>query len=266
MTLDELGEGLLLLAVRGNGMLAVRDKLRFGMAGSELIRLAAARRVDIVNRRIVVLDASPTGDALLDQALASMTGGRLKPTAKSWVARQRKGLVEGYLDKLEAAGAVRAERRKALGFVPVTRWTVTDTARLAAARTSLDIIASGTGSIGVEQAALAGLADAIGLTGLIYPGFAGASARRQVRNAARRDRSADAVASAVRDAGTDSADAAIRAATNAAADAAIRAATDAAVAASIDAATQAAISAATEAAHHAAHDAGGAGGAVGGHH
>jgi len=196
MTLDELGEGLLLLAVRGNGMLAVRDKLRFGMAGSELIRLAAARR-------------------------------------------------------------------KALGLVPVTRWTITDTARLAAARASLDIIASGTGSIGVEQAALAGPADAIGLTGLIYPGFAGASARRQVRNAARRDRSADAVASAVRDAGTDSADAAIRAATNAAADAAIRAATDAAVAASIDAATQAAISAATEAAHHAAHD---AGGAVGGHH
>src|SRR5450756_2588623 len=132
MTLDELGEGLLLLAVRGNGMLAVRDKLRFGMAGSELIRLAAARR-------------------------------------------------------------------KALGLVPVTRWTITDTARLAAARASLDIIASGTGSIGVEQAALAGPADAIGLTGLIYPGFAGASARRQVRNAARRDRSADAVASAVRD-------------------------------------------------------------------
>jgi len=59
------------------------------LSGSELVRLAAVGRVDVVRGRIVVLDGAPTGDALLDEALASMTGGRRQPTAKAWVARQR---------------------------------------------------------------------------------------------------------------------------------------------------------------------------------
>ncbi len=257
--METLGEDLLLLAVRPNGTLGVAAKLRFALSGSELVRLAAARRVDIVRGRIVVLDAAATGDTLLDAALQSMQGGGRPAAAKAWVARQRPGLVERYLDRLAAPGVIRAERRKALGIFPATRWVVVDSARLAQARERLDAIASGSGVLGSAQTAFAGLADAIGLPPLIYPGFAGAAARRNLKKAAKRDRSGGPVADAL-----DATDAAMRAATSAAVDASIQAATDAAVAASIDAATQAAVSAATEAAHHAAahHD----GGAAGGHH
>jgi hypothetical protein len=226
-----------------------------------------------VRGRIVVLDAAPTGDALLDAALQDMAGGRREPAAKAWVARSRRGLVEQYLDRLAAAGAIRAERRTVLGVFPATRWVVVDVSRQARLRSRLDAIASGSAVLDPEQAAFAGLADAIGLSLLIYPGFSGAAARKNLKKAAKRERSASpavgaaADAAAARDAATraaeDARDAATRAAASAAVDASVRAATDAAVSASIDAATAAAISAATEAAHHAAAD---HGGAVGGHH
>ena len=176
--METLAEDLLLLAVRPNGKLGAAPKLRFGLSGSELVRLAAARRVDIVRGRIVVLDAAPTGDDLLDAALQSMTGGRRQPTAKAWVAHSRPGLVDRYLDRLAAAGVIRSEGRQIMGLFPGTRWVVVDTARQAQVRARLDAIASGSvapGSLDSEQAAFAGLAGAIGLSALLYPGFAGAS-------------------------------------------------------------------------------------------
>jgi hypothetical protein len=40
--METLAEDLLLLAVRPNGKLGAAPKLRFGLSGSELVRLAAA--------------------------------------------------------------------------------------------------------------------------------------------------------------------------------------------------------------------------------
>jgi hypothetical protein len=134
--METLAEDLLLLAVRPNGKLGAAPKLRFGLSGSELVRLAAARRVDIVRGRIVVLDAAPTGDDLLDAALQSMTGGRRQPTAKAWVAHSRPGLVDRYLDRLAAAGVIRSEGRQIMGLFPGTRWVVVDTGRQAQVRAS----------------------------------------------------------------------------------------------------------------------------------
>jgi hypothetical protein len=256
--MDELGDDLVLLAARPGGALDIPAKLRFGLSGSELVRLAAAGRVNIERGRIAVLDATPTGDAPLDEALASMEGGRRQPTAKAWVARQRPKLVERYLARLEAGGTISADRRKVLGFIPATRWTIADTARAAQARARLEAVASSTGSVDSAQAALAGLASAIDVTRYVFPGLAGAGARRRLRQAARRDPAAGSVTRAVGGA-ADAPDAARRAATDAAMAAAVQAATSAAVAASVDAATQAAVSAASDGAHH-------AGGAGGGHH
>lgn len=229
--METLGDDLILLSIRPNGVIGTAAKLRFGLSGTELVRLAALRRVDIDGGRIIILDEAPTGDALLDEALSSMEGR----TAKEWVAAERGDLARRYLERLSGAGTIRAERRKALGLIPVTGWTVDDPGRLAEARARLDAIAYGSGGVDPEQAALAGLASAIGLPSLVYPGFAGRTARKRVATAG----------------------------SSPAADAATRAATDAAVRASIDAATRAAVSAAIDSPHHAAGHVGHAGG---GHH
>jgi hypothetical protein len=257
--MDELCDDLLLLAVRPDGTLALPANLRFGISGAELVRLAAARRVDIERGRIVILDTAPTGDELLDAALASMTGGRHGPSAKGWVARHRRGLVHFYLARAAAAGTVRGERGTRLGFIPVERWLVTDSARAAKARAKLEAVAAGAGPFSQEQAALAGLAVAAGVALVAFPGRAGGAARKRLREAAKRDPAATAAISAAADNATA---AATDAATRAAMDAAVRAATDAAVNAAVNAATDAAISAATDASAHAAHG----GGAAGGHH
>ena len=262
--METLGEDLILLAVRPNGNIGAAAALRFGLSGSELVRLAAARRVDVVKGRIAVLDTTPTGDPLLDAALPTMEGrGGRQPTAKAWVQRTRQGLVQGYLDRLTAAAVIRAERGTILGILPRTRWRVMDTARLAQARAKLDAVASGSSATDAEQAALAGLAHAIGLVPLIYPGGAGATARKNIKRAATSSRPATILATsdAIDASAARATDAATRAATSAVTDAAIRAATDAAIAASINAATQAATDAAS---HAAAHHGGAAAG--GGHH
>jgi hypothetical protein len=233
--METLGDDLVLLSIRPNGVIGTAAKLRFGLSGTELVRLAALRRVDIDGGRIIILDEAPTGDLLLDEALTGMEGDLQPQTAKQWVAAERGDVARRYLERLSGAGTIRAERRKALGLIPVIGWTVDDAGRLAEARARLDAIAYDSIGVGPEPAALAGLASAIGLPSLVYPGFGGRAARKRV-------------------AGADP---------NPAARVPPPPTNDAAVRASIDAATRAAVSAATETAHHAA---GHGGHAVGGHH
>jgi Golgi phosphoprotein 3 len=249
--METLGDDLVLLAILPNGVIGAAPKLRFGLSGSELIRLAALRRVGVERDRVVVLDQAPTGDLFLDEALASMHGS---PSAKAWVVGSQDELVRRYLERLAAAGTIRLERRKALGLVAVDGWTVLDAGRLAAARARLDAIAYGADGADVTGVALAGLVTAIGLPPLVYPGFRGSAARRRIARAARGSGSA---AGRTQAAGT-----AVTSAPDEATDAAVRAAADASVRASIDATAQAVIWTGGDTAHH-AH---GGSGHAGGHH
>lgn len=247
--METLGEDLVLLAMTHEGKVGVADKLRFGVAGSELVRLAAAQRVDVVDGRIVVLSRSRTGDARLDAALADIERSKRPPKAGAWVARDRPGLVESYLEQLVSQGVVRAERRKRFGIFTVTRWFVIDSGRVAQARDRLDAVARSSGPIDSSQAALGGLAHAIELDVLLYPlheGPANESARERLEQIAEADPAAATVRSTAEQAAVD-------------------ASIDAAMAASVNAAVSASVYATHHAAvQHGGHD--GGAGAVGGHH
>lgn len=236
--LDGLGEDLVLLSVLpGTGRIGTAQRLGFGLMGSELVRLAAAGRITIAADQIVVQDPAPCGDPGLDAALASLAGARGAPRPETWVGRPRRGICDAYLARLAEAGAVRAERGTRLGMFPVTRWRIADPVRLAAARARLDAVALSDGPAGPAQAALGGLAHAVGLGGLLYPGRANRAARQRLEQ----------VAAAAAGPG------------RAAVDAARQAAQEAAVRAAVDAATAAAVHASVHAAGH-----GGAG--AHGHH
>ena len=162
--METLGEDLVLLSIRpDNGTIATKSRLGYGLRGSELVRLAASGRAVITGDRIVVLDGQPTGDEQLDAALASLAGARRPPRPKTWVGHPGSQIVDTYLARLAAAGVIRAERRTLLGFIPVLRWRIADTARPADARARLDAIARATGPVDTAQAAFAGLASASGL-------------------------------------------------------------------------------------------------------
>ena len=254
MDMDELGVDLILLAARPSGTLPVSQSLCFGLSGSELVRLVAARRVDIVKGRIVVLDMASTGDPLLDEALVSMAGGRRGPTAKAWVARRRKGHVRRYQDRLAAGGIIRADRYRFLGgFITVTRLTVIDTARAAQAKSRLEAVAASTGPVEPAQAALAGLATAIGAADQVFPGWSGRAARERLKQAAKGDLAAAGASRAVAAAPAYEAQ---------------REAINDSLTSAIDSVIHAAVHAATEATHHAAQSSGHSGhsGGGGGHH
>ena len=264
--MQSLGEDIVLLAIKPDGHLGAWDKLRFALAGSELVRLAAARRVEVVDKRIVLVESGPVEDPFLAAALADIQRSKRPPRATDWVTRHgRQRLVDEYLARLTEAGVIRTERRKVLGLFTATRWYVVDISRQADVRSRLDGIAGSSGPVDSAQAAFGGLVHAVQLDAVLYPGREGKPARQRLKEVARRDTTASAVRSAATDAATHAAtDAAIQASTNSAIRAATQAATDAAIQASVQASIDAAVSASVSATHAAGHS--GHGGAVGGHH
>ena len=247
-----LGDDLMLLSVwQGGGRIGAPHVTGVGLMGAELVRLAASGRIDITSGRITVLDPAPTGDAEADAALAGLAAQRRPPRARTWCSRPRRGICDGYLARLAAAGVLRRQEQTRLGFIKVTRWQVTDTARVADARARLDAIARGTGEVDLGQAAFGGLAHAVGLAGRLYPGRDGRDRRKRL----------ELVAEGGFTAGPDG-PAQYAHHGHHAVSHSVHAASHAAVSAAVHSATHAAASAA-HSAHHAG--AGGHGGGHGGH-
>ena len=93
-----------------------------------------------------------------------------------------------------------AEQGTRLGIFPVTRWRISDTARLAGARARLDAIALSADPADSADAAYAGLAHAIGLGALLYRGWENRPTRKRLERIAKGEWSAGAVTAAGRDA------------------------------------------------------------------
>src|SRR5262249_47663772 len=102
---DWLSEDLLLLALdAGRGRLGRTYMIRYGLMGTELVRLAACGRIDIVDDQVVVRSPAPTGDADLDAALARIGEPTTSPWPDEWVPRP--GITSGYLERLMATGVI----------------------------------------------------------------------------------------------------------------------------------------------------------------
>jgi hypothetical protein len=274
---ETLGDDLVLLSVNpGSGRITTMQKIGYGLMGAELVRLAASGRVDIEAGRVTVRNATPTGDPRLDAALASLAGSGRPPKAERWVGHPRRKILDSYLEHLVAAGWLRREARV------LTRWRIGDATRVADARARLDAIAMSAGRIDLTHAAFGGLAHAIGLENVLYPGWGNRGIRRRFREIADGQwiepfapeipgNAADAAAAGGPDAAAhhSAVHAADRAASHAATHAATHATTQAAAHAATHAATQAATHAAMHAATHAAVqasvDAGHSAAAGGGH-
>jgi len=98
------------------------------LAGALLVELAARGRVDLTGEtegrrpgRIVVRDPSPTGDDLLDGALAQL-GERAGSKPRNVLGPLAKGLRARLYARLVDRGILRAEQRRVLGLFTVHRW------------------------------------------------------------------------------------------------------------------------------------------------
>ena len=135
---------LLLLTADDTGKLAA-DSTNTDMAlgGALLAELALTERVDIAGPdervregRLVVRDASPTGDSVLDEALATVGHKEGKKPQNVVTALGKRTRLRLY-ERLADAGLLRAEEGRILGIVPTHRWPAEHADHEAAVRASL---------------------------------------------------------------------------------------------------------------------------------
>jgi hypothetical protein len=124
-----LTEDLTLLLLDPDAGRAVVDSTSLDRAigGALLLDLTTRDRIAAdgtgARARLSVVGAAPTGDALLDGALARLD----KPLrAQKAVERLARGTRATVLARLVERGLVRHERTRLLGFIPVNTWPAAD--------------------------------------------------------------------------------------------------------------------------------------------
>jgi hypothetical protein len=121
-----LAEDLVLLLLDPRTGRAVVDSTSLDRAigGALLLDLSTRERITAdgggARARLSVVDAAPTGDPLLDTALARLD----KPLrAQKAVERLARGTRTPVLERLADQALVRHERNRLLGILPISTWT-----------------------------------------------------------------------------------------------------------------------------------------------
>lgn len=126
---------LLLLTDDDTGKLAASGtEVDMALGGALLVELALLQRVDVAGSgervregRLMVRDPSPTGDVLLDDALAVVRQKEGKKP-QGVVARLGKGTRVRIYERLAGAGVLRADADRVLGIFATHRWPSQDAA------------------------------------------------------------------------------------------------------------------------------------------
>ena len=141
MTFDHVAEALPLRRVYGGDManlaeelllLAFHDdtgrnqvmNLEYGLAGGIILDLALAERIDVVDKKVQVISAEPTGDRLLDDMLQRLADDKQR-RAQSVIQRLARGLTQAVRDGLVADGVLEHERDTVLAVFPYNRYRPT---------------------------------------------------------------------------------------------------------------------------------------------
>jgi hypothetical protein len=167
-----LPEEFLLLAYAEDGTpLTDGTHLDNGLGGALLLELALAGRVDVSDKRVVVLDPSPTGDPLADEALARIAADKPRKPGH-WVTKLSKQARPRLLDKLVAEGVLTVEKDKVLWVFPRTKYPSANgepPAVEVAARERMRAAVLGSGPVDPPTAALCALVAATELDRKVLP-------------------------------------------------------------------------------------------------
>jgi hypothetical protein len=196
---------LLLLTDDETGKLdASGAEVDVALGGALLVELTLMKRVDIAGPddrvregRLVARDASPTGDGVLDDALATVEQKEGKK-AQSVVASLGKGTRVRLYERLAERGLLRAEKGRILGMFPSHRWPSEDAAHEASVRAGLVTALRHGITVDARTGALTSLLLALnGVHKVVEPSSVGLS-KRELKANAKRISEGDWAAKAVR--------------------------------------------------------------------
>jgi hypothetical protein len=169
-----LPEELVLLAYSDEGTPRTDSMhLDNGLGGALLLELALAERVDMRDKNVVVRDPSPTGDPLVDDALARIAAEGKARGPGHWVKKLAKGTRARVLDGLVAREVLHREHGRVLLVFPRTKYParhgVEPPAETEArARLRAAVTASGSAEIDARTSALCALVAATGLDRKVF--------------------------------------------------------------------------------------------------
>jgi hypothetical protein len=108
------------------------DKVDLALGGALLVELAERRKVDLTephlvtkNRTVVVVDPTPTGDDVLDEALRRISARR-SARAQVVLSKIAKHVGGQLRERLAAQGILRSEQTKLVGIIPASAWPAAD--------------------------------------------------------------------------------------------------------------------------------------------
>jgi hypothetical protein len=176
-----LPEEFALLAYRDDGTpLTDGTHLDNGLGGALLLELALAEKVDVVDKKVVVLDSAPTGDPLIDQALRQIVEDSKTRKPGHWIGKFADDARAQVLDQLVSEGVVRREKDKVLWVFSRTRFPAANGVEPVAeteARQRMVAAVSGRGAVQPRTAALCALVAATDLDKKVFADLD----RRQVK-------------------------------------------------------------------------------------
>jgi len=122
-----LAEDLYLLATDASGRISIDTAyLDLGLGGALLLDLMLRDRVTLVDSHVVVIDSTPTGDPLLDAALADLAGETRAHDPEHWIRHLARHSRHAVQDRLVDTGVLARDEHKVLGILPVHRAHETD--------------------------------------------------------------------------------------------------------------------------------------------
>jgi hypothetical protein len=179
-----IADELLLLAYSDEGSAEIgQHQLDLGLGGAVLVELALAERFDVRDGRIVVVDASPLGDPVLDDALRRVAGDKKERKVRDWVQKLSGKLRERLLDDLVATGVLSREKDRVLGVFPRTRYPAAHGVVAPAeadARHRLWAALDGADPVPPRTAALAALVQNVGLAGKVFKDRKGKEVKERI--------------------------------------------------------------------------------------
>ena len=167
-----LAEEFALLAY-GNDGVPDTDSIRLdnGLGGALLLELAIAGLLDVENKRVVVRDRTPTGDPLVDQALARIVADDKPRKPAHWVKKFAKDARKLTLDRLVDQAVLTRQEDTVLLVFPRTRYPAPDGVEPVPeteARRRLTAAVAGTGPVEPRTAALCALVAATNLDRKVF--------------------------------------------------------------------------------------------------
>lgn len=172
----------------------------YGLAGALIADLALAGRVDTDLQQLTVIRNEPTGDPLLDEALATLAASPKPQTVSHWLgvfSSRRAELEDAGLARLVSKGILRREDKKILWVFGLRRYPTVDNQDRTEVKTRLAALILGDDLPDPRDAVLISLLVACHLAPLIFSGPEFRARHERLATLARMDQVGREVGSAI---------------------------------------------------------------------